>query len=221
MTINYIKSTLLVLSLLALFNACQTTKLVGSWKKPEATPKKFTSLGVVAMIPNMSNRTLVETSVAGELRSKGIAATATFDIFPLAGKKDIVKELDIDPEELKKMVKARIQKFEFDAILIVGVLDVQKESRYNQGASFSFAFPVYDYTYYGYYNYAYSTIHYPGYYTTNTTYFVESNLYDVNTENLIWTGQTKTEDPQSVAKEAPDFAKLIVNEMISKNALSR
>ncbi len=219
--IKSLKLTFVLGCILGLFGACQTTKLVGSWKKPEAAPKQFNSLGVVVMSPNMSNRTLLETSVAGELRSKGIPATATFDIFPLAGKKNIVKELDIDPEELKQMVKARVQRFEFDALLIIGVLDVQKESRYNQGSSFSFAFPVYDYTYYGYYNYAYTTIHYPGYYTTNTTYFVESNLYDVESENLIWTGQTKTEDPQSVAKEAPDFARLIVNEMIGKNALNR
>lgn len=215
------KSKLVTVGILILFlaSSCQSTKLVGSWKKPEATSQKFKSLGVVAMIPNESNRTLVETSVAGELRSKGIPATATFDIFPLAGKKDIVKELDMNAEELRTLVKERVNRFKFDAILVIGILDVQKESRYNQGSSFSFAFPVYDYTYYGYYNYAYTTIHYPGYYTTNTTYFVESNLYDVDTEKLIWTGQTKTQDPQSVAKEAPAFAKLIVNEMLSKNAL--
>jgi len=48
---------------------------------------------------------------------------------------------------------------------------------------------------------------------------VEANVYDVATENLIWSGTTETTDPESVTKEAAAYAKIIGDQIKADNAL--
>jgi len=207
------------LLIIVLFTGCSSTKLIGSLKVGEGEPKKYQKLGVVVLSPKMYNRSVIEMAVAGKLRSKGVRAIATFDIFPMAGK---IGEIDLgmDQEAIRKKVRQRVGDNKLDALLIITLLDKQKETQYVQGSSFTLSAPVYGYPYYGYYGYAYSTVYSPGYYTTSTKYFVESNLYDVGTEKLLWTGQTKTQDPESIEKEAENYAEIIVSEILGKKALT-
>ena len=208
-----------LLIIASFFSSCVSTSLIGSLKVGESEPKKYEKLGVVVLSPKMYNRSVIEMSLAEEFRAKGVKAIATFDIFPLAGKMDEVKE-KMDAEAVQQKIRQRVSDNKLDAVLIVTLLDKNKETRYVQGSSFTLAAPVYGYSYYGYYNYAYATVYDSGYYTTTTSYFLESNLYDVATEKLIWTGQTKTEDPESVEKEAVNFSKIIVTEILEKKALT-
>jgi hypothetical protein len=160
----------------------------------------------------------METDIATVLHQKGIKATPTFDIFPFAAKQELFT--DIDAEEMRQRIKERVEKFGFDGLLIVALLNQESETRYNQGSSFSVAFPAYQYNYYGYYQYAYTTIQAPGYYSTTTTYFLESNLYDVATEGLIWTAQTKTKrNTSSIHKDSQVFANIIAQELLKDKAL--
>ena len=55
----------------------------------------------------------------------------------------------------------------------------------------------------------------PGWYpATNVTQFdiatVESNLYDARTKRLIWAATTETINPATIAREAPNFADLLI-----------
>lgn len=210
---------ILFLFILNFFTGCVATQMLGSLKVGDAEPKKYQKLGVVVLSPKMYNRSLMETEVASELRAKEIKAIITYDIFPFAGKMEEIKE-NMDQDAIQKKVRERVAANNLDALLIITLLDKEKETRYVEGSSFSMGAPIYGYPYYGYYGYAYSTVYSPGYYTTSTKYFVETNLYDVATEKLIWTGQTKTEDPTSIEKEAPNFADIIVKEMLEKKALT-
>lgn len=207
----------------ASFLGCKPTELVGSWKDPATQTQDFKKIGVVMLSPNMNARAIVETEMAGALRSSGVPAWATFDIFPLAGRTDLAKELAVTEEQRQAHIKKRVEEFDFDAILVMAILDVQKEEHYHSGSSLSVglpAYPVYGFGYTGYYGYVYSSVSTPGYYETASTYFLESNLYDAATEQLIWTGQTRTKDPKSIDKEAAEVAKLIVHELKTKGALN-
>lgn len=213
------RRTISFLFAISLFAGCVTTELIGSLKTSQDEPKKYQKLGVVVLSPTMYNRSTVELAVADKLRSKGINAKATFDIFPFAGKISEIRESGMSEEMIQQKVRQRVVENQLDAVLILTLLDKEKETRYVEGTSFSIGAPVYGYPYYGYYGYAYSTVYSSGYYTTSTKYFVETNLYDVATEKLIWTGQTKTSDPESIEKGAPAFADIIVNDMLAKKAL--
>ncbi len=212
------KALFYFIALLMVVSSCRSTELIGSWKREDIPAKSYKDIGIIVMTPNMSTRSIVESDIAIILAQKGIKASPTFDIFPFAAKRELFEE--VDAEEMREHVKERVTKFGFEALLIVAVLNQETETRYNQGSSFSFAVPAYQYNYYGYYQYAYATISAPGYYTTKTTYFLESNLYDVASEELIWTAQTKTKkDASSIHKESQVFANIIVQEILKKQAL--
>lgn len=199
--------------------SCQSTKLTNSWKRTEADAKSFKKLGVVMLSPKVSNKATIETELAELLREKGIKASTTYNIFPLAGKNDVIKQLDLDPDQLKEYITKRVNKFEFDGLLIVSLLDKQQEEQYNRGSSVTLVAPAYSYYYAGYYSYVTNAMYSPGYYSTTTTYLLDTNLYDAISGELIWTGQTETKDPTSVLKESKKFAELIVREMLFKKVI--
>ncbi|MBT8468644.1 MAG: hypothetical protein KJN97_07825, partial [Deltaproteobacteria bacterium] len=57
---------------------------------------------------------------------------------------------------------------------------------------------LYGYGYYGFYGTTYAKVHEPGYFDTSTTIRVETNLYSLSTDALVWTGQSATVDPKSI-----------------------
>ena len=53
-------------------------------------------------------------------------------------------------------------------------------------------------SYYGYYSYYYPMVYSPGYYTTNKTYYLESNFYDLEEDLLLWSIQSEAYNPSSI-----------------------
>lgn len=203
---------------------CNNTKLTVSWTQENIQAKNYKNLGVAVLFPNDANRLLVEEAITAEFKKSGVNSTITFYSFPLVGKKEIVKNLSFEPGELKKKVVEKINANKIDALLIVTLLDAKKEDRYVKKkiaftAYYDPTYPVYNKSYYDYYSYVYNTTYSTGYYTTETTYFVETNLYDIETEKLLWTAQTKTENASCLIEESKRFSKIIVKDIIEKKAL--
>jgi hypothetical protein len=147
-----------------------------------------------------------------------------------------IKDAGITDEQIQNAMKKKVEDNNFDAILIISVLNAEQHERYVQGNTASVGvgvagmgfgspyvnylnYPAYNYPYYGYYSYTVASTTSPGYYEKTTDAFVESNLYDVASEKLIWTAQTESKKVSSVEKEAPKFAKIIVDDIVKKKAL--
>ncbi|MGB5284083.1 MAG: hypothetical protein WBN29_06195, partial [Polyangiales bacterium] len=57
---------------------------------------------------------------------------------------------------------------------------------------------MYGYGFYGFYGTTYAEVHTPGYFDTSTTIRLETSLYSLATDGLVWTGQSDTVDPSSI-----------------------
>lgn len=68
------------------------------------------------------------------------------------------------------------------------------------------------------YGYTFDTVHDPGFYSEIATVRLETNLYDVKTEKLLWSGQSQSEDVQSISKLIDDVIALVIKEL-QKNKL--
>lgn len=222
------KNTISLLLCTIVLLACGTsTKLNTSIAAPEVQPKRYNKLAVLAFLPARTNRAIVEEAVEKAFLDKGVQGRVTYDMFPLAGDKEMIEKMDLDPTEVKEIVREKVTKNNIDGLLTISLLDSKSEDRYVEGARLTVGVPlyaidpVYSYTYSDYYNYAYTTVSKPGYYVKSTTYFFECNLFDIATEKLIWTGQTTTKDPNSVEKEAATFSQLIVNDLLRKGVLKK
>ncbi|WP_455204359.1 hypothetical protein, partial [Kaarinaea lacus] len=119
---------------------------------------------------------------ATALKERGIDAVASFFSFP--------DEKQINKENVRPVVKQKGIK----SVLVTLFKGVEKEKVYHP-PTYSYAPAPYYGSPWGYYGHMYPMVSSPGYYATYAVILLESNLYDVESEKLIWTVSTKTEDP--------------------------
>ena len=74
---------------------------------------------------------------------------------------------------------------ENDAVIITHLIDKGKKEVYTRGGSAHRSF-------YGFYHSRYSDAHSSGYSSTSKTVRLETHLYDIKTEKLMWSVQSKT-----------------------------
>jgi hypothetical protein len=203
--------------LFVVLTACSATSMLASWNQKDVPPHKYGRIAIVVISPNTQTRATVEDALSAQFKSRKINADPTFNTFPMAGQ---IGQIDIDTAVLQQKIRERVTANHFEGLLTIVLLDKQKEQRYVEGSSISIAAPVYGYPYYGYYSYAYQTVYTSGYYVNSTSYFLESNLYDVASGKLIWTAQTKTENPSSIEAEAPNYARIIVDDLLTKKVIA-
>ncbi len=219
--------------------ACSSsTQLTSSWKNKEIESSHFEKLGVVAIFPNESSRYLTERAMASDLKAQNINAIPTYEIFPFAGKLGEVMSKSENPDALKERIKKRVEESKLDAIMIISVLNAQKEKRFvHDDKSYDYmggtgyygtprvvpgaaAIPFTYGAYYNYYSYNMANAYTSGYYVEDVTYFIECNLYDVAKEELLWSGRTKSMNIKSVEEEAPKFAAMVVKDIMDKKVLT-
>ena len=203
--------------LCALLSSCSSTQLVSSWKKQDYTPQKYNNILVLGVGKNTSGRAAAESAVATELNKQGIHAITALEAFP---------NFNPDVKLEKAAVAEALKEKKIDGLLVLSVLDVKSEEVYVQGHSYQQPVgQVYHpsgytnqyyanyYNYYGYYSTVYETVEVPGYYENQTTYFLESNFYNVATESLTWSGQCHSINPNNVGEGTKEWATEVVNGM--------
>ena len=232
--------TIFIFTLLIASGCGPSSKLMSSWSGDSAEAKKYHKLYVMAMFPNMENRVAVENAMVDALVAKGIRARVSYDEFPMAGKSKELMAMARDSAmlvKLKEGFRDKIVKKEADGLFMISAFDVQKTKEYHQGGpSITIAAPVYGNSYpypgyggssspyaygsyYDYYAYNVATAHSEGYYTTSSTYYLQNNLFDVSSEQLIYSSQSKTVDYKDIGEESAKLSKLIVEDVASKNVL--
>lgn len=188
-----------------------STRITSSWKAPEVS-KNFLEgkhVMVLALLPD-EDRELqkqMEEKVVSELAAKGVKAMSAFQTFG-------PKYFPTDETEALK----RLNGSGTDAVLTIVLLDKNKQKNYTPG--YVSVRPVgYYRSWYGYYRTVYSRVYSPGYYTTSTAFMWESNLWDLNEKNLLYSSQSKTFDPSSISKLSADYSKVLVQDLNKKDLL--
>ncbi|HKH60557.1 MAG TPA: hypothetical protein VKA49_06985, partial [Flavitalea sp.] len=93
-------------------------------------------------------------------------------------------------------------------ILLMRLADIEKETSYVPGTTSGY-YGGYG-RYYGYGAGYYST---PGYYQTDKNYFIETTIYSINPDKMLWTGVTKTVNPSKVNKTVNEIADVLISKM--------
>jgi hypothetical protein len=106
-----------------------------------------------------------------------------------------------------------------DAVITVVLLDKQRERDYVPGRIYYSPYTIYHRRFTGYYNTLYDRIYSPGYYQVNTRYFWESNFYNIKNDELLYSVQTESFDPNSAETLAHEYGKLIVNNMAGQGII--
>lgn len=198
----------LSISLIALLSACSpSTKILGSWTGPNTPSEPYQRIFVTAISENLVNRQTIENDIDAILVKEGMEAKSSFDIIPPGFKATA---------ENKEATVAAIRAGGSDAILTVALLDQTSETRYVPGTTMysPMSYGGYYGRFYGYYSYYNPIMYDPGYYATDKNYYLEINLYDAATEELVWSAQSETTNPSSIETFSRSFSELVVNQLI-------
>ncbi len=191
----------LLMVMTGLLAGCSKTNLVNSWHDEQYNGPPLTKVMVVAMLDKDINRRFFETSFVDKVIREGGNGVASFRYMEnLAEFKDRPK------------LVAAVEKSGADALLIVSVKGVHEEDIHTQGY-FSWQPMGYARGYHGYYSQAYTARYVPGRNLVNRVVQLESRVYAVEGEKLVWGGQTESFNPTSIKRAVNQLVDVIIDDM--------
>ncbi|RDI10240.1 hypothetical protein [Flavobacterium sp. AG291] len=208
------KIHLYLFTLLFLVTACGTnTSVTGSYKDAAAPQKAYSKVFIVAISDRAAARQTVENGLAQLIASRGSATVKSSDVLPPNFRSgDVTKD--------KELILKKIRETNCDGILTVALVNQEHETRYVPGTTNYY--PM-GFGYYGgfgtYYTYGYNNFYTPGYYTDDKIYYLESNLYDAESEKMVWSVQSKTYNPASLDDFLAGYNKALSAQMDKDNVM--
>ncbi|WP_373399248.1 hypothetical protein V8V91_05790 [Algoriphagus halophilus] len=208
---NNIVFTLLILAFA--ISCSPSSKIIGSWTGPDTPSEPYKTIFVTGISSNLVARQTIESDINTHLKERGVTAVSSFDIIPPGFKAT---------EENKDATLKAIKDGGSDAILTIALLDQTSETRYVPGTTMysPMMYGGYYGRFYGYYSYYNPVMYNPGYYSTDKKYYLEMNLYDVQTETLVWSAQSETTNPSSIESFSRTFSELVVYQLIKDGLIA-
>ncbi|MBO9632412.1 MAG: hypothetical protein J7578_04795, partial [Chitinophagaceae bacterium] len=116
-------------------------------------------------------------------------------------------------------VISKVKSDGYDGVIILALLDKEKEKYYTPGrVSYTPYFTYYS-RYWRQWRTMYDRVYEPGYYTNTTNYTLEANLYNVQMDKLEYSAQTKSFDPSNAGTLANAVTKTVVADMAKKGVI--
>lgn len=196
-----------LMAFLAIFlSACSSTRIASSWRDPDTRVdlEKLSKVLVVALMRDESSRRAAEDEMAARLKGKGVVS------YSYLGEE--IKTLSED------QIRDKLRADHFDGAITMRLVDVDKDVDYTPG-TFS-SYPVYYRTFGGYIRRGWVYYSTPDRYTTTRTYSVETNIYSIRKDKIIWTSLTETTDPGGVTRLTADIANTIYKKMKKEGFIS-
>ena len=162
-------------SLAFLIISCAGTDLTQTEVSEGYDGKPVSNIFVIAITGNEHNRRAFEKKFVAHLKSVGVDGVSSEDAIPMPP--DLVLK--------KETILKAVNQYGNDAVIITHLTGKKVEDVHTRGGGGNQGF-------HGFYLSQLTYAHDPGYSSSSTTVHLETNLYDVKTEKLIWSGSSKT-----------------------------
>lgn len=200
--LNFLAAAL-VLSLLA---SCSSTKITSVWMDQKKAGTSYNDILVIGIAEEQHNRRLFEEEFTAQLTAAGIESEVSYKMLP--------EGISINRETVAEAIKGK----NIDAVIVTHLVAVKEETVYRQNMDYR---PTYGYYngLYNYYPHVHTYVHNPGYYTTHDVVMLETNLYEVKSEELVWSAQSRSFAPESAKEVIDDLVKLVIKDLKEKGLI--
>jgi len=188
--------------------ACSTTEFVSTWRSPTAQPLRLAGTKVVAvfMSKNESVRRHAEDAMAREISKRGAQGVPSYTV---------IDERLIRDE---KFARSAFERLGFAGSVVMRVVGNQTQVTYTP--SYWTAYPYYGHFWGGYWGWGWGSVYAPGYLATDQVVSVETLIYSLRQDQLVWAGVSRTIDPSNVDSFIEELAGAITDQMKSDGLLS-
>lgn len=179
---------------------CSSTSIVSSWKDPSATvnPEKLSKVMVAALVKDEGTRRIAEDKMASFNKS-----------FLVSYNEFSSKEVMDNEDKCRAILKDQ----GFDGIITMQLLDKEKSQNYVPGN--------YAGGYWGFHRLYYPGYYRPGYYTEETKFIIETNVFSLKQNKLIWSGVTATVNPSTIDKTVAEVLEQVHKRMIKDKFITQ
>jgi hypothetical protein len=194
----------LALAAAATLAACATTRFDSTWKAPDAQPLNLAGRKVAALVisPDESVRLNAEGTLARELTARGLQGLPAYNLIPPNEARD------------KDKAKALFTAAGIDAVVVLRALGQEKEISASPVSIGYWSAPYYgSFWGSGYYGHGWGAVYEPGYLRTDTIVSVETLVYDMATDKLVWAGRSQTTNPSKVDAFIEELVTGVAGEM--------
>ncbi len=195
--------------------SCANTKISQSWVEP-GHKKFYSDLLIIGIGESEQTRRAYESYFVEELRGNAVEAEASYKL--------IKSNEKIDRDSVSKAIKG----LDIDGVIVTHMVAIDEETVYRPSTGYMYGGAYGGYYrgghyggLYSYYPHVNSYVHNPGYYTTHETYTLETSLYDVASEELVWTARSRTFSPGSIDEIIVDLTKLLIKDLSDKSLIKK
>jgi hypothetical protein len=189
-------------AILLLAGCAPNTEVVNSWKDPNTPPRDFKKILVVFISQEKGLRRAAEDELARKIEG----AVPAYSVIPDSILGDRAK------------AKAWVKREGFDGAVIMRPVRLDKETTYVPGQAY--VVPAGYGSMWHYWGTGWGYAYDPGYVQQDEVVIVESNVYSVPDEKLVWASRTKTYNPDSVRELVSDIVDQTVAEMKREKAFA-
>lgn len=197
--------------------ACSSSKdTAGAWiNKEKLAGKSYKNIFIYVASADIQARSYVESELSNAAVSKGYSAVKSIDV--------IKPSLDNPQLPSKDQLAQAISQTSCDGAFMVTLLRKEESVRYTPGTTAYAPMPYYSFhgNMWGYYSYYQPTISTPGYYNKDKEYFIQSNFYDVSTQELMVSVQSEIYNPTSVGNFSKMYIKDVIKQMEKAGLLKK
>jgi hypothetical protein len=192
MSRNFVRAAVAVLVAAAagLAVECATTTVLSTWKDPNVGTLSFRKILVIAPSQDPSLRRTAEDELARHIKRAQAVPSYT-----------LVADSEVGNDEL---IRERARAAGFDGAVVMRIVAVDREASWVPGM---WSGPYYAYGGWPAYD--------PGYIRVDTYVRVETNVYSLPDDRLVWASASRTENPGSVRSLVSDTAKAVAHSMRS------
>jgi hypothetical protein len=197
--------SLVLLVATAMLPACASSGFVSTWKAPDAQPLQLSGAKVAAvvMVNNEASRRVAEDRLAREITARGAVGVPMYSIYP-----------DAKPSN-EPAARAALEQAGMQGVVVMRPVSVEKEVT---STPVTYSEPMYRGYWGAYYGAGWGT---PwglatvsgGDIRTDTIVQVETLVYSLKQNKLVWGGQSRLTNPSNIDKTIEKLAAAAAKEL--------
>jgi hypothetical protein len=191
-----------------MLTACATTTFTSTWKAPDAqaVDPAGKKVAAVYMTTDESSRRAAEDVLARKLIEHGAQGVAAYTLIDTSAANDVER------------TKKQLSEAGVDGVVILRVLGEKERTRVTYtGAPYGYA-PYYRH-FSSYWGFGWGAPYAPAEVTTTTELSIETLVYSLTRDELLWAGTSRTSDPGKIASLVDEIADSAAKEMTRQGVL--
>ncbi len=204
---HLLRSPAITVAVLCL-SACATTTFDSTWKAPDAQQISPVGKTVAAVFVSKDEgqRRAGEDALAADLTARGVHGIAAYTLLP--------NEQRGNAEAARERLKAAGA----NGAVVMRVVGKDQKITYTPG--YASTFPAYYNGFGPYWSYGWQTVYEPGYLQSDTVVSVETLVYSLAKDKLLWASESRTTNPANLNTLVNEVADAVAKEMSKQGLLA-